>query len=146
MALFTPFEKAIGAIGGGLIRFGADTFKCYLTNNTPDFSSNQYKSDLAEIAAGNGYSSGGVTLTNITWLAQAGSPSGVWVFDADTITFTASGGDIALARYAILYCVSVGSPTEILLGASDYGTSFQVTNGNALTILSPDGFLEIAKG
>lgn len=142
-ANFIQFDRTIGNIGAGNIRLGVDTVKAYLSDVAPDKAADQYKSDLAEIAAGNGYVAGGVALTGVTWVQEAGSPQGFWLLSAASFQFAASGGDIAQARYCVLYALGVGSPNEFLLGYADYGSEFTITNGNTLTISDPNGILEI---
>lgn len=51
-----------------------------------------------EHANGNGYTTGGVALTNPTWV----NASGTITFDVDDAAWTASGGSI-VARFAVIY-------------------------------------------
>jgi hypothetical protein len=145
-ATFVPFNHAVGNVGAGIIRLGTDTVKAYLTDATPDLDNDAYKSDLAEIAAGNGYTAGGVTLTGVTFSEEAGSPQGVWVLSCDSFSWTATGGDIAQARYVALYVLGTGSPNEYLLGYADYGSEFNITSGNTLTVSNSNGVMEMKRG
>jgi len=141
---FIVFDRTVGNIGNGNVKLGSDTCKAYLSNTTPDKEQDQYKSDLAEIGAGNGYTAGGVTLTSVTWTQQAGSPQGVWVFDSADFSWTASGGSIGPAQYLVIYALGAGSPNEFLLGYANYGSAFTITDGNQLLVTVANGYFEIA--
>jgi hypothetical protein len=142
------FDKAIGNIGKGNIRLGTDPIKAYLSNTTPNMALDIYRSDLPEIAAGNGYTAGGVTLTGVTFTERPGSPQGEWLLKANNFSWTASGGNIGPARYVAFYALGVGSPNEYLIGVWDYGATFTITNGNTFTfnVNATDGILIIKKG
>lgn len=93
------FNKAKEYIGDGTIDLDNDTFKCMLLANTytPD-ATDAVKADLVahELAGASGYSTGGATLSGVTWTEAAGTVT----FDADdpvwnSATFT--------ARYAVVY-------------------------------------------
>lgn len=145
-ATFLTFDKFPGHLGGGDINLVTNTIKAYLSNTLPDLQADEYKSDLAEIASGNGYPAGGVAMTGVTWSQQAGSPQGIWVFSFDQFQYAASGGDIATARYVVWYALGAGSPNEFLIGVADFGSTFQITNGNTLTVTDTNGAFEIGKG
>jgi len=145
-ATFLTFDKFPGHLGGGDINLAANVIKAYLTDAAPDMQGDQYKSDLAEISAGNGYPAGGVAMTGVAWAQQAGSPQGIWVLTFDTFSFTAAGGDIAQARYVAWYALGSGSPNEFLIGVADYGSEFTITNGNNLQVTDASGTFEISKG
>lgn len=77
---------------------GADTLKIALSNTAP-VATHTTLSQITEITAGNGYTSGGQALDNVT----STQTSGVYSLDADDERFTASGGSIATWQYAVLY-------------------------------------------
>jgi len=52
-----------------------------------------------ELSSGNGYTTGGATLSGVT-VTQTGNDA---AFDATDVTWTASGGTLGPAAYAILY-------------------------------------------
>jgi hypothetical protein len=59
----------------------------------------------------NGYTTGGIALTNEVWTES----SGTITFDCDDVTWTASGGSIT-ARFAVIYCnATVNSVVKPLL-------------------------------
>lgn len=135
MATFTLFSKARKNIGLGKISFGVDTFKVMASDTTPDLLNNEVKADITEIAAGNGYTAGGIALTSASWAETVPGSSGIWKFNSATpITWTASGGPIAQFRYLILYDDTQASPAKPLIGLLDYGSEVNITAGNTFTI------------
>lgn len=129
MATFVIFDEFAENMSGA-INLNSDTFKAALTNILPVQDTADELADITQIAAGNGYSSGGVTLTTVTW-AETSAGSGAWKFSSDDVTFTASGGDIAAHQYLVIY--SDTSTNDKLVGYVDRGSSTTVTNGNSRT-------------
>ena len=84
----------------------ADTLKVYLSNTTP-VATMTIKSELAEIAAGFGYTAGGVDVQNT--VTETG---GVATVNAVDVVITAAGGSIAVFRYAVLYNDTPTSPLK----------------------------------
>ena len=58
-----------------------------------------------EIAGGNGYTTGGQVLTNITWTYDSGENR--TTFDADDTTWNATGGNIGPTSGAIVKCGNI---------------------------------------
>jgi hypothetical protein len=106
---------------------GSDTLKVLLTNVAP-VATNSVKADLTEIAAGNGYSAGGVTVAQ----SSSAQSSGTYKLVIADATFTASGGSIAAFRYAVLYNSTAAAGN--LISWWDYGATITVTNGNSFTV------------
>jgi hypothetical protein len=142
MARLILFDKFAGNVGRGLIPLHTATIRAYLSNTTPDLINDQYRSDLAEISAGFGYTAGGVTLGSVTWQEEAGSPQGVWALDSANFQWDASGGSIGPARYVVLYALGSGSPNEFLIGYVDLGSAQTITDGNSLIGTVDEGWLE----
>src|SRR5215467_9115596 len=94
----------------------ADTLKVALTNTAPNTTTNAVLADISEISAGNGYSAGGASVTNV------GTRTGDTVTITGTdVVFTASGGTIGPFRYVVLYdSTASGGP---LIAYWDYGSS-----------------------
>jgi hypothetical protein len=115
MATFNKFQSYSEAIGEEIHNFDSDTFKVALTNTEPNVATDTQLSDITQISAGNGYTTGGNTVANTTY-TRTGSVS---VLDGDNVTFTASGGTMATFRYAVLYNDS--APNDELIGYFDYG-------------------------
>ena len=133
MATFTLFHETMKGIGDGTIVLGTvvpHVFKAYLSNATITQATNIQKTDVAEIASGNGYTTGGFTMT-CTWTETAGG-SGVWRFNSTVDpTWTASGGSIATHRYLVVYDDT--SASDLLVGYVDRGTTDVITDGNTRT-------------
>ena len=141
MATFTLFNSFAGKVGDGTIDLDTHTFKCALTNVAP-VATNTVLADITQIAAGNGYSTGGVTLTGVVYTEPS---AGVWRWDSDNIVITASGGTMATFRYLVIYDDTAAS--DNLVGYYDAasqsladGTSLTLTvnaNGHILATKSP---------
>ena len=86
-----------------------------------------------EHANANGYTTGGVAITNPTWNHSAGTVT----FDIDNTVWTASGGSI-VARFAVIYMnATVNSIVKPLLCVCLLDTTpanITATDGNTLTI------------
>ncbi|WP_244645709.1 hypothetical protein [Bradyrhizobium campsiandrae] len=103
-------------------------YKIYLTNTAPVATNTVYNTP-ADLAAGNGYASGGNSVGTITGAQTSGTFKFVGGTDP---AWTASGGSIGPFQYAVLY--NATSPTKPLIGWWDYGTAITLTNGNTFTI------------
>lgn len=114
----------------GAINLNSDTFKAALTNTLPVQDTADELADITQITAANGYTSGGATLTTVTW-AETSAGSGIWKFSSDDVTFTATGGDIAAHQYLVIY--SDTSTNDKLVGYVDRGSSTTITSGNSRT-------------
>lgn len=133
------YETAKEYIGDGTIDLDSATFKMALftsSSNANTLSTNNELTDLTnQVANANGYTTGGVTLTNVTWNNSAGTMT----FDCDDAVWTASGGSIT-ARFAVIYrSGAAGSPsvTDALLCVCLLDTTpadVTATAGNTLTI------------
>jgi hypothetical protein len=117
-----------GAAGPDL---DADTFKAVITNTAPNQGTNQVLADITQIAATGGYAA--VTLTGVTF-AETGAGTGIWKFNSNAFSWTASGADFATGRYIYIYDDTPTTPADPLVLYVDYGTTFVVTNGNSLTV------------
>jgi len=129
---FTFYNSVAELIGDGTIDFDTHTFKLQLhtSSYTPSLSHDELADLTNEVANAVGYTTGGVTLTGITW-AQTG---GVATFDSDPVVWNASGGPIT-ARYAILIDTDATNDKLIgymLLDATPANVS--ATDGNSLTV------------
>ena len=79
----------------------SDTYKLMLCSAATFTAANTTLASITktELSNGNGYTTGGATLSGVT-VTQTGNDA---AFDANDVTFTASGGSIGPAAYAILY-------------------------------------------
>lgn len=106
--------------------FTADTFKVALSNTAPT-SANAVLADITQISAGNGYTSGG-TSTSMSLSTSSGTAKAT----GTDVVFTASGGSIGPARYAVLYNDTAAS--DPLVGWWDYGSSITMAATETLTV------------
>ena len=127
MAVFTFFNAFKEAAPEKVHNLGADTLKWMLTNTAPSLS-NAVKADITEIAAGNGYTAGGATVT-VSSSAQSG---GTYTLAVAACTFTAAGGSFADFRYIVLY--NDTATNKELIGYLDYGSSYTLTTGLTFTL------------
>ena len=91
-----------------------------------------------EVAAGNGYATGGLSVSGRT--CAAGASAGVFRFDSTAVVWTATGGDINNVKYAVIF-QSAGK----LVCFSKLSTSqFNLTQDNTLTVTpSANGIFEL---
>src|SRR5690242_12338964 len=87
MASFNKFNAFVADVANKVHNLGSDTLKVMLTNTAP-VATNAIKSDITEIAAGNGYSAGG-TAAALVSSAQSG---GTYTLKLNNATYTASVG------------------------------------------------------
>jgi hypothetical protein len=135
MANVWVFDELFNGLGRGRFAFQSDSFKIALTNVAPVKGTSIVLADITQIAAGNGYTTGGSAIT-LPW-AETGAGTGIWQLgDANSdCTFTATGGSIAQFRYAVLYAEkTVDSVTNPLISVLDYGGPVDLTIGNPFEI------------
>jgi hypothetical protein len=96
-----------------------------------------------EVTEGNGYSSSGKALTGVTW--TAGASASEMRLDCTALIWTATGGNIANIKYAVIFIEGASANARKLLCYSTLSTSqFTVTTGNTLTITpSANGIFEL---
>lgn len=122
--IFSSFKEAINEKVHNL---GSDTLKFMLTNTAPILS-NTVKTDITEIAAGNGYTAGGTAVT-VTSSSQTG---GTYTLVLAACVFTATGGTIGPFRYIVLY--NDTATNDELIGYVDYGTAYTLPDGQPFTL------------
>jgi hypothetical protein len=139
MASFNKFNAFVADVANKVHNLGADTLKIMLSDVAP-LGTNSIKSNLTEIAAGNGYAAGGNAVT-VTASSQS---SGTYKLVGNNVTFTASGGAMAQFRYAAIYNSTPANGN--LIGWWDYGTEVNVTNGNSFQVQldQVNGILQLA--
>lgn len=127
MATVTLFNCFVEDAAEGKHNLASNTLKVVLTNTAPSASANTVLADITEIAAGNGYTTGGVTAT----VDSSSQTGGVYSLVLSGVSWTASGGDIAANRYAVLYNdTATGDP---LIAYADFGVSAVIASGNTET-------------
>ena len=124
---FNKFNCFALDMGNGVHVLGSDTLKFYLTNTAPVATNTVYNTP-AEIAAANGYPSGGAAVTSKTWTQAAGLASLVGTGPV----FTAAGGPFGPFRYAVLY--NFTATAKNLIGWYDYGSSITPADTETFTV------------
>lgn len=132
MAAYNKFQDFSEQLIRGIHDFDAHVFKVYLSNAAPSAALDAVKADLAEIAAGNGYTAGGGT-TTITLNEAAGTTT----ITGTKVTFTASGGSIGPFQYAVLY--NDTSASDNLMAWWDYGSALTLNDGDSLAVKFNNG-------
>lgn len=135
MAAYNKFQAFVENVAEKKHDLGADTFKIFLTNTTPNASTHTAYDGTtgttgpAEITAGNGYTAGG----NAAAVSSSAQSAGTYkLVLGDPATWTAAGGSIGPFRYAVLYnSTSVGKE---LIGWWDYGSSITLAVGETFTV------------
>jgi len=137
------FNKAKEYIGDGTIDLDTDNFRMTLHTSAAALSTNaasitSFGSVGSEVASGNGYSTSGKAISAVTW--ATGASAGEMRFDSTALVWTATGGNIANVRYAVVWA----SGGNLLCWASLSTAQFTVTSGNTLTITpSANGYFEL---
>ena len=111
-----------------------DTLKCCLMNTTFTFDedAHHYYSDISsdELADGNGYTTGGQTLTGVTITENDSADRAD--LSCNNPTWTASGGSVGATGAAIVYDDTLsGKP---ILGCIDFGVDNTVASGENFLI------------
>ena len=145
---FKVYEQAKLNLGKAIFDLTAGTFNLALylsTSNANTLSGSAIKADLTnEVANANGYVTGGVALTGVTYTNSAGTET----FTSGNASWTAAGGAIT-GRFAVIYkvgtfgglvnpiiCVSLLDTTPADISVAD-GQQLQVTiNASGIFTLS----------
>ena len=127
MAAFNKFNAFVADIHNKVHALNSDTLKVLLTNSAPT-ATNAVKADITgELSTGNGYTSGGATVT----VTSSTQTSGTYNLKASNTAWTASGA-VGPFRYCVLYNSTTGSGN--LIGWLDYGSSISLANTDTFTI------------
>lgn len=126
MATFNKFNSFVEALAEKVHNLGSDTLKVALTNTAP-VATNTQLSNITQIAAGNGYVTGGNTAT----LTSSSQTSGTYKLVLADVVFTATGS-VGPFRYAVLY--NDTATNDELIGWWDYGSSITLANGETFTV------------
>lgn len=137
MAAYTKFNVFAGDLAGkvhdllGTAGSTADTLKIYLSNTSPNVSTNLVKSDLAEIVEQNGYTAP-VSTANV-----GANSAGTVTVTGTNVTVTASGGSVGPFRYIVLYNATAG--TTPLVAYWDYGSGLTLNDGDSFVVKFNNG-------
>ncbi len=114
--------------------------------NANTLTNDVYGDLTSEHANANGYTTGGVAITGVTWSESSGTVT----FDCDNVQWTASGGSIT-ARYVVIYKnATVNSVIKPLLCVCLLDTSpadVTATDTNTFTVtMNASGLFSVSGG
>lgn len=118
----------------GLLDVDSSTFKVLLTTSgyTEDKSTHLVRTSITnEVAAGNGYTSGGATAT-VTVTKNTGNST--VVISLGGATWTTAAAQTLTARKAVYYQVVGTAATDRLVAVVDFTTDQVASNGGTLTL------------
>ena len=134
MASYNKYNTFVGDLTGkvhdllGTAGSTSDTCKLMLSNTAPNAATHTVRGDSTEISAGNGYSAGGTTLTNV-----GTNTTGTFTLAGTDVVWTATGS-VGPFRYVINYNDTPTSPADPLISWWDYGSNLQLANGETFTV------------
>lgn len=132
MASFNKFNQFVADVASGVHQLQTGTthvLKVALSNTAPS-SANAVLADITQVANGNGYTTGGISVGTIT----GAQTSGTFKLTGGTDpVWTASGAGFT-ARYAVIYNDTPTSPADPLIGWWDYGSSVTLAAGETFTV------------
>jgi len=129
VATFTKVNDFVEQLGLETHNLNSDTLQAILVTSThTPAAGDAVLTDVNgnEVANGNGYTTGGVTLTTVSWSETSGTAT----LDADNFSWTASGGSITY-RYVYLYNQTATS--DNLICYWDEGTDVTISDGETRT-------------
>ena len=132
MASFNKFNQFVADVASGVHQLQTGTthvLKVALSNTAPS-SANAVLADITQVANGNGYTTGGVSVGTIT----GAQTSGTFKLTGGTDPVWTASGDGFTARYAVIYNDTPTSPADPLIGWWDYGSSVTLAAGETFTV------------
>lgn len=130
MAALVLFNQFFQDIGRGVHNLHTGALKVALTNSAPNIATQAILSDITQIANGNGYTTGGFTLSGVTFALD----SAVAELIASDLVITASGGTMGTWRYPVVYNDTPSSPLDPLIGYLDVGSGISLADGQSRTL------------
>jgi len=127
MAALTKFNCFSVDLATKVHNLNADALKVLLSNVAP-VATNAVKADITEIAAGFGYTAGGL----LAPFVSGADTAGLYKLILSPVQFAAAGGSFATFRYAVLYNSTPAAGN--LIGWVDYGAPITLTNGNSFIV------------
>jgi hypothetical protein len=125
-----PFQCFADGIGRATYNLASDSLFVALTNTKPDAINNKTLADIAQIAAGGGYSAGGNPAPRLSYAAG--------VLMLSNVTFAATAA-LPTFQYAVLYDATPAAKPLIaffdngfpvsLLASDTFTVAFDQTNG-----------------
>lgn len=140
---FKVYDLAKKRLMDGTFDLDSNSFKAALftsASNANTLSGSNILADLTnEVANANGYTTGGVALTGVTWTQVAGTTT--FSYTGSSLTWTASGGSI-VGRFLVIYANGTlnGFVNPILAICLLDTTPGDITISNGVTFtLNPNG-------
>lgn len=130
MSSVSKFNTFVADVANKVHNLGSDQLYVMLTNAAP-LATNTIRSNIAEIAAGNGYTAGGALAS----LISSTQTAGLYSLLLNDASFTATGGNIGPFRYAVLYNFTNSGASYPLIQWWDYGTNISIVSGSTWTTL-----------
>lgn len=130
MATVSTFANFYLELAKGTHNFSSHTFKMALTNTAPVTATDDHFADITELAAGNGYTAGGATVT----VSSVTLASSVCQIVFATTTITASGGSIGPFRYLVIYNDTAAN--DELVMSIDLGSELTVPDTENVSMLT----------
>lgn len=131
------YNESKKKIGNTTLNLSSTAFRITLHTSASDFATltqSIYNEISGEVVSGNGYSSSGKALANEAWTVGASAKQ--YKFDADDPIWTATGGNIANIKAAVIWISAAASASRFLLcNASLTSTQFTLSTGNTLTLV-----------
>lgn len=138
---WTLYDKAKKKLANGTIKLGVDVFKMQLHTSASNASTSTLStaaSVTGEVANGNGYTTGGKSLTSITW--TTGASVSQYRFDSADLVWTATGGNIANIKFAVVK----NSAGQAFMWSRLTTAQFTLTQNNTLTCqINANGFFNL---
>lgn len=124
-------------IGNTTINLAATTYRIALFTSASNFATltlGVYNSVSNEVSEANGYSSSGKALTGEVW--TVGTTTNMYKFDVDDPIWSATGGNIANIKAAVIHVSAAASANRHLLCfASLTSSQFTLSSSNTLTLV-----------
>lgn len=128
MAAYNKFLQFTKDLIDGVHDFDAHAFKVALANTDVPVNTDATRSQITEIAAGNGYTAGG-TSTACTTSTSGGVAKATFV----DVVWTCVTAAMAALRYPFLYNDTPTSPADPLIAWWDYGSAVTLQVGETFT-------------
>jgi hypothetical protein len=126
----------------GLVNLVSDTIQCALMTASHTFNAaagtNSIWSQVSgnEVASGNGYTTGGATLSGNSVTANDTNNQGV--FAASNVSWTSSS---ITARYAVLYDATQSNPNKPLICCFDFGSALTSVSATFQIVWNASGIM-----
>lgn len=129
MAAYNKFQDFVEQLGLAKHDLNAHALHVYLSNAVPSASLDAIKADLAEIAAGNGYTADGIDTLN-TWAEAAGTGT----LTGTKAVWTCVTAAMAAFQYVVLMNFTQATPLKPLIAWWDYGSALTLQVGETFSV------------